>query len=66
MKLLVLGVVAYWFIQLLVNISMNLGLMPVTGLPLPFISYGGTAQLANIAAAGMIYHIHLHQKTVSY
>jgi rod shape determining protein RodA len=66
MKLLILGIVSYWFIQLFVNISMNLGLMPVTGLPLPFISYGGTAQIANIAAAGMIYHIHLHQKTVSY
>jgi rod shape determining protein RodA len=65
-KLLILGIVSYWFIQLIVNISMNLGLMPVTGLPLPFISYGGTAQIANLAAAGMIYHAHLHQKTVSY
>lgn len=65
-KLIILGIVSYWFVQLVVNISMNLGLMPVTGLPLPFISYGGTAQIANIAAAGMIYHIHLHQKTVSY
>ncbi len=65
-KLVIWGILGYWSIQTITNIGMNIGLMPVTGVPLPFISYGGTALLANLIAAGLLYNIHLHQKSVSY
>jgi len=52
--LLSFGISGLWFIQIVVNIGMNLGLAPVTGIPLPFISYGGTALIVNLAALGLI------------
>jgi len=51
---LLVGLGALLFLQMIVNIAMNLGLMPVTGLPLPFVSYGGTALLASLAVFGII------------
>jgi cell division protein FtsW len=41
----------------LVNLAVATGLAPTTGLPLPFVSYGGSALLANLAAAGLLYRI---------
>ncbi len=56
---LVATAVVCWFgFQAFENIGMTLGLMPITGLPLPFVSYGGTAMLANLAAAGLLLNIH--------
>ena len=36
------------------NVGMNIGLMPITGIPLPFISYGGSAMLTNFAGLGLL------------
>jgi rod shape determining protein RodA len=56
---LVATAVVCWFgFQAFENIGMTLGLMPITGLPLPFVSYGGTAMLANLAAAGLLLNVH--------
>lgn len=56
---LVATAVVCWFgFQAFENIGMALGLMPITGLPLPFVSYGGTAMLANLAAVGLLLNIH--------
>lgn len=52
-RLVVVGVGAIIFVPLVINVGMNLGLLPVTGLPLPFISYGGTALVTNLAALGL-------------
>lgn len=52
--LLALGITSLWFIQIAVNIGMNLGLAPVTGIPLPFVSYGGTALIMNLLALGIV------------
>ena len=38
---------------------MTLGIMPVTGLPLPFVSYGGSAMFANLLAVGLLQNVHL-------
>ncbi|GAA0634203.1 rod shape-determining protein RodA [Sporichthya brevicatena] len=55
---LVAAAVVCWFgFQAFENIGMTLGLMPITGLPLPFLSYGGTAMLANFAAVGLLLNI---------
>ncbi|MGQ9472820.1 MAG: FtsW/RodA/SpoVE family cell cycle protein, partial [Candidatus Caldatribacteriaceae bacterium] len=43
--------------QILVNVGMNMGVMPVTGIPLPFISYGGSALLVNLIMMGLLYNI---------
>ncbi len=53
-RLIVAGMGAIIFSPLLINVGMNIGLLPVTGLPLPFISYGGTALLTYMAALGLV------------
>jgi len=49
------GMVTMWSFQIFVNIGMNIGLSPITGLTLPFISYGGSSLVSNLAALGLIY-----------
>ena len=44
----------YFFWQIIVNIGMVVGLMPVVGMPLPFISYGGTALAVQLAEVGIV------------
>jgi rod shape determining protein RodA len=57
--LLVASGIAIWFaVQAFVNIGMTIGITPVTGLPLPFVSYGGSAMFADMIAIGMLQAIH--------
>jgi rod shape determining protein RodA len=57
--LLVASGVAMWFaFQSFVNIGMTIGIMPVTGLPLPFVSYGGSAIFADMIAIGLLQSVH--------
>jgi rod shape determining protein RodA len=59
--LLVASGVATWFaFQSFVNIGMTIGIVPVTGIPLPFVSYGGSAILADMIAIGMLQSVHRH------
>ena len=56
---LVAGGVACWFaFQTFVNIGMTLGIMPITGLPLPFVSYGGSSMFANWMAVGLLLNVY--------
>jgi rod shape determining protein RodA len=52
------GVVAWLAFQSFVNIGMTLGIMPVTGLPLPFVSYGGSSMAACLVAVGLLQSVH--------
>ncbi len=52
--LLCLGVAVYIAAHVVINIGMNIGLLPVTGVPLPFMSYGGSHMLAEFAALGLV------------
>jgi rod shape determining protein RodA len=52
------GVVCWFAFQSFENIGMALGLMPVTGLPLPLVSYGGTAMMANLIGVGLLLNVH--------
>ncbi len=55
---LVAGGVAVWFaVQTFVNVGMTMGIMPVTGLPLPFVSYGGTAAFADLIGVGLLLNV---------
>lgn len=56
-RLTAMGITAMFFIYFCVNIGMALGIMPVVGVPLPFVSYGGTALLSNFIAAGILISI---------
>jgi rod shape determining protein RodA len=56
-RLTALGITAMFFVYFCVNIGMTLGIMPVVGVPLPFVSYGGTALLSNFIAAGILISI---------
>jgi len=61
--MLVASGVAIWFIfQTFVNVGMTIGIMPITGLPLPFISYGGSAIFADMIAVGLVQSVRRHHK----
>ncbi len=51
------GLFASWFIHVFVNTGMNIGIMPITGIPLPFISYGGSFLLVNLLAMAIVQRI---------
>ena len=55
------GIAAYWSVQLFVNVGMTMGIMPITGIPLPFISYGGSSLLTNFLAVGLLLNIHMRR-----
>ena len=61
--LLVASGIAMWFaFQSFVNIGMTIGIMPITGLPLPFVSYGGSAVFADMIAIGLLQSVHRRRK----
>jgi rod shape determining protein RodA len=59
---IVMGLVAMMFAHFLENIGMNIGLLPVTGIPLPFVSYGVSSVTTNLVAVGIILSISLRKK----
>ncbi len=59
-QLIVAGVVSFLVIQFLVNVGMNLGLMPVTGITFPFVSYGGSSLLVSLFLVGLVYAVKVH------
>ncbi len=60
-KLLAIGLAANYFMYVFINISMVLGLLPVVGIPLPLISYGGTVMLSVMASFGIILCVHINR-----
>jgi rod shape determining protein RodA len=57
------GLAAMFAIQMFVNVGMVVGIMPITGIPLPFVSYGGSSMLANFIAVGLLLNIHMRRFT---
>jgi rod shape determining protein RodA len=55
------GIASMFAIQVFVNVGMTLGIMPITGIPLPFVSYGGSSFLTNCAAVGLLLNIHMRR-----
>lgn len=56
-KLLAVGICALLATQTCINIAMTIGLMPITGMTLPFVSYGGTSLLTNFLAVGLLFNL---------
>lgn len=61
-RLLAVGVVTLLFSHVFVNIGMNIRFMPVTGIPLPLLSYGGSSVLSSMIAIGLLQNIYIHQR----
>jgi rod shape determining protein RodA len=57
-KLVCTGVIAWFAFQTFENIGMTLGMMPMTGVPLPFLSYGGSSMFANMIGFGLLQNVH--------
>jgi len=56
-KLLAVGIVAMFVVEVLVNVSMTMGLMPITGLTLPLVSYGGSSLLVSMISVGLLNNV---------
>jgi rod shape determining protein RodA len=59
--LLATGVAALWAFQLFINVGMTMGIMPITGIPLPFVSYGGSSLITNFIAVGILLNVHMRR-----
>jgi rod shape determining protein RodA len=55
------GVLAMFTFQIFENVGMAMGIMPITGIPLPFMSYGGSSTLASFAAIGLVLNVHMRR-----
>ena len=65
-RLICAGVAAWIFFQCVVNIGMNMNLLPVTGLPLPFISYGGSSLMTILATLGIVQSVLLRHRKIEF
>ena len=61
-RLVATGIVAWLAFQMFENIGMCLGIMPITGIPLPFVSSGGTSMMATWIAVGLLQNVRLHSR----
>lgn len=64
--LLAIGIATVIFVQMFINIGMNIGIMPVTGIPLPFVSYGGSSLIVMMMAIGILQSIYIRHKKISF
>jgi cell division protein FtsW (lipid II flippase) len=60
-RLLVVGVATLIFVQTVVNVGMAVGLMPITGLTLPFVSYGGSSLIQSMAGLSLVVNVGLRK-----
>jgi rod shape determining protein RodA len=61
-----IGVASVFLVQLVVNVGMNLGLMPVTGIPLPLVSYGGSSILVSLALLGIVESVYIRHRVINF
>lgn len=61
-NLLAIGILIYLVVQVFINIGMNMAIAPVAGIPLPFVSAGGSSLVATLIAMGIVHSIYLHNK----
>ena len=61
-SLMAVGIMSMWLFQVLINAGMTLGIMPVTGIPFPFMSYGGSALVMNFMCVGLLMNIFMRRQ----
>ncbi len=59
-----IGITGIWFLHVMVNIGMTIGLFPVVGIPLPFMSYGGSALITNLLMAGILMNLYRNRRVM--
>jgi rod shape determining protein RodA len=59
--MLATGVVAMLAFQMFINIGMTIGVSPITGIPLPFVSYGGSSMITTYIATGLLLNVHMRR-----
>ena len=64
--LIVIGVLSMFTFQIFENIGMTIGIMPITGLTLPFVSYGGSSLLANMLAIGLVINVGMRRQRINF
>ena len=62
-KMIAVGVVTLIFSHVFINIGMNIRIVPVTGIPLPLLSYGGSSVLGSLIALGLLQNVYIHRRT---
>ncbi len=65
-KYICIGVACMFLAHIFENIGMCIGLMPVTGIPLPFFSYGGSSLVTNFAAIGLVLSVYMRKKSITF
>ncbi len=65
-RYLTMGVLCVFFVQIIINIGMNMGIMPVTGIPLPFMSYGGSALLVSYICLGIVQNVVMQSRSLRF
>ena len=55
------GVLAMFVFQIFENVGMTMGIMPITGIPLPFMSYGGCSTITYLVAIGLVLNVHMRR-----
>lgn len=63
-SLIAIGIVSMFAFHIFQNIGMAMGIMPITGIPLPFVSYGGSALLANMIALGLLMNVNIYREVI--
>jgi rod shape determining protein RodA len=56
------GVLAMFMVQVFINVGMTIGIMPITGIPLPLVSYGGSSVVVTLIAVGLLESIHIQAR----
>ena len=64
--LLTVGVISMIAFHVLVNVGMTTGVMPVTGIPLPMFSYGGSNMITNLAAIGLVLNVNMRRQKIMF
>lgn len=65
-RIAVCGIASMWFFHVIVNVGMTMGVMPVTGIPLPFLSFGGSALMTNLLCAGLVLNVYARRKRINF
>ena len=61
-RLVLIGCVAMWTFQVLENVGMCLGIMPITGIPLPFVTYGSSSMVVQLVSVGVVQSVWRHRQ----
>ena len=65
-SLIVIGIIGMLSFQIFENIAMTMGIMPVTGITLPFLSYGGSSIISNMISLGFVYNIAIKNREIQF